>query len=112
LLPGGLPIARPPDVFNKVDIDHSKVARNRERQFALQQALSDVVITDAVVLVGTRGMSAVSAFETWRVDSDAKCNPVEGIGSSAKVGFSIWNTGARFAGDKDGSARRKIEPLH
>ena len=48
-----------------------------------------------------------------RVDSDAKCNPVDSIGSSTKsrVSHSERRPSARFPGDKDGSARRNIEPL-
>src|SRR5208282_2237807 len=47
------------------------------------------------------------------VDSDAKCNPVDSIGSSTKsrVSHSEHRPSARFPGDKDGSARRNIEPL-
>jgi hypothetical protein len=47
------------------------------------------------------------------VDSDAKCNPVDSIGSSTKsrVSHSERRPSARFPGDKDGSARRNIEPL-
>jgi hypothetical protein len=47
------------------------------------------------------------------VDSDAKCNPVDSIGSSTKsrVSLSERPPSARFPGDKDGSARRNIEPL-
>ena len=47
------------------------------------------------------------------VDSDAKCNPVDSIGSSTKSrGFhSERRPSARFPGDEDGSARRNIEPL-
>jgi hypothetical protein len=47
------------------------------------------------------------------VDSDAKCNPVDSIGSSTKsrVSHSERQPSARFPGDKDGSARRNIEPL-
>jgi len=46
------------------------------------------------------------------VDSDAKCNPVDSIGSSTKsrVSHSEHRPSARFPGDKDGSARRNIEP--
>src|SRR5271157_4784298 len=42
------------------------------------------------------------------VDSDAKCNPVDSIGSSTKsrVSHSEHRPSARFPGDKDGSARR------
>jgi hypothetical protein len=41
------------------------------------------------------------------VDSDAKCNPVDSIGSSTKsrVSHSERRPSARFPGDKDGSAR-------
>src|SRR5271165_1545671 len=48
-----------------------------------------------------------------RVDSEAKCNPVDSIGSSTKsrVSHSERRPSARFPGDKDGSARRNIEPL-
>src|ERR1700723_2323331 len=48
------------------------------------------------------------------VDSDAKCNPVDSIGSSTKsrVSHSERPPSARFPGDEDGSARRNIEPLH
>jgi hypothetical protein len=48
-----------------------------------------------------------------RVDSDAKCNPVDSIGSSTKsrVSHSERPPSARFPGDEDGSARRNIEPL-
>jgi hypothetical protein len=47
------------------------------------------------------------------VDSDAKCNPVDSIGSSTKsrVSHSERRPSARFPGDKDGSARRNIEFL-
>ena len=47
------------------------------------------------------------------VDSDAKCNPVDSIGSSTKsrVSHSERRPSARFPGDVDGSARRNIEPL-
>src|SRR5271166_4630022 len=47
------------------------------------------------------------------VDSEAKCNPVDSIGSSTKsrVSHSERRPSARFPGDKDGSARRNIEPL-
>ncbi len=47
------------------------------------------------------------------VDSDAKCNPVDSIGSSTKsrVSHSERPPSARFPGDKVGSARRNIEPL-
>jgi hypothetical protein len=47
------------------------------------------------------------------VDSDAKCNPVDSIGSSTKsrVPHSERRPSARFPGDKDGSARRNVEPL-
>src|SRR5271167_3550066 len=53
----------------------------------------------------------VGGFEA--VDSDAKCNPVDSIGSSTKsrVSHSERRPSARFPGDKDGSARRNIEPL-
>ncbi|HME83513.1 MAG TPA: dienelactone hydrolase family protein, partial [Roseiarcus sp.] len=46
------------------------------------------------------------------VDSEAKCNPVDSIGSSTKsrVSHSERRPSARFPGDKDGSARRNIEP--
>jgi hypothetical protein len=52
-------------------------------------------------------------MRTIRVDSDAKCNPVDRIGSSRKsrVSHSEPPPSARFPGDKDGSARRNIEPL-
>ena len=48
-----------------------------------------------------------------RVDSEAKCNPVDSIGSSTKsrVSHSERRPSARFPGDKDGSARRNTEPL-
>jgi Cytochrome c len=57
----------------------------------------------SVLLGGLRGM----------VDSDAKCNPVDSIGSSteSRVSHSERGPSARFPGDKDGSARREIEPL-
>ena len=44
---------------------------------------------------------------------NAKCNPVDSIGSSTKsrVSHSERRPSARFPGDKDGSARRKIEPV-
>jgi transposase-like protein len=47
------------------------------------------------------------------VDSDAKCNPVDSVGSSTKsrVSHSEGRPSVRFPGDKDGSARRNIEPL-
>ena len=47
------------------------------------------------------------------VDSDAKCNAVDSIGSSTKsrVSHSEHRPSARFPGDKDGSARRNIEPF-
>jgi hypothetical protein len=48
-----------------------------------------------------------------RVDSDVRCNPVDSIGSSAesRVSHSEPPPSARFPRDKDGSARRNIEPL-
>ena len=68
-----------------------------------------------------------TGYEAWRlrvaaqqkvgaaakVDSDAKCNPVDSIGSSTKsrVSHSERRPSARFPGDEDGSARRNIEPL-
>ena len=47
------------------------------------------------------------------VDSDAKCNAVDSIGSSTKsrVPHSERRPSAQFPGDEDGSARRNIEPL-
>jgi hypothetical protein len=47
------------------------------------------------------------------VDSDARCNPVDSIGSSreSRVSHSEPSPSARFPRDKDGSARRNIEPL-
>jgi membrane-associated phospholipid phosphatase len=47
------------------------------------------------------------------VDSDARCNPIDSIGSSTKsrVSHSEPPPSARFPRDKDGSARRNIEPL-
>ena len=47
------------------------------------------------------------------VDSDAKCNPVDSIGSSTKsrVSHSERRPSAWFPGDEDSSARRNIEPL-
>jgi hypothetical protein len=47
------------------------------------------------------------------VDSDAKCNPVDSIGSSTKsrISHSDRRPSARFPGDEDGSARENIEPL-
>jgi NADPH:quinone reductase-like Zn-dependent oxidoreductase len=55
----------------------------------------------------------VTSIRQAGVDSDAKCNPVDSIGSSTKsrVSHSERRRPARFPGDKDGSARRKIEPL-
>jgi len=47
------------------------------------------------------------------VDSDARCNPVDSIGSSTKSRVSLYEPppSARFPRDKEGSARRNIEPL-
>ena len=55
----------------------------------------------------------VTSIRQAGVDSDAKCNPVDSIGSSTKsrVSHSERPPSARFPGDKDGSARRNIEPL-
>jgi hypothetical protein len=55
----------------------------------------------------------VKLTKALSVDSDAKCNPVDSIGSSTKsrVSHSERRPSARFPGDKDGSARRNIEPL-
>src|SRR5271165_4294846 len=66
-------------------------------------------------LIGAYGEKAVEAQllrQGW-VDSDAKCNPVDSIGSSTKsrVSHPERRPSARFPGDKDGSARRNIEPL-
>ena len=67
--------------------------------------------------VGTRFLDNIVFDDTLLliepVDSDAKCNPVDSIGSSAKsrVSHSEPPPSARFPGDKDGSARRNIEPL-
>ena len=51
--------------------------------------------------------------EGLMVDSDAKCNPVDSIGSSTKsrVSHSERRPSARFPVDEDGSARGNIEPL-
>ena len=56
---------------------------------------------------------AAAARAAPPVDSDAKCNPVDSIGSSTKsrVSHSEPPPSARFPRDKDGSARRNIEPL-
>ena len=58
---------------------------------------------------------AVGVPEFWGevVDSDAKCNPVDSIGSSTKsrVSHSERRPSAQLPGDEDGSARRNIEPL-
>jgi hypothetical protein len=55
----------------------------------------------------------ITDAEELMVDSDARCNPVDSIGSSTKsrVSHSEPPPSARFPGDKDGSARRNIEPL-
>jgi hypothetical protein len=47
------------------------------------------------------------------VDSGARCNPVDSIGSSreSRVSHSEPSPSAQFPRDKDGSARRNIEPL-
>ena len=47
------------------------------------------------------------------VDSDVRCNPVDSIGSSteSRVSHSEPPPSARFPRDKDGPARRYIEPL-
>ena len=60
-----------------------------------------------------RRASRLLQLELELVDSDAKCNPVDSIGSSTKsrVSHSERRPSARFPGDKDGSARRNIEPL-
>jgi hypothetical protein len=54
----------------------------------------------------------IGGIAGW-VDSDAKCNPVDSIGSSTKgrVSHSEPPPSARFPGEKDGSARRNVEPL-
>jgi putative DNA primase/helicase len=60
------------------------------------------------------GEGRVRKYQGLRVDSDARCNPVDdSIGSSTKsrVSHSEPPPSARFPGDKDGSARRNIEPL-
>ena len=56
---------------------------------------------------------AHKAYGLGMVDSDARCNPVDSIGSSTKsrVSHSEPPPSARFPRDKDGSARRNIEPL-
>ena len=65
--------------------------------------------------VGARVLAAYwnEKREFEGVDSDAKCNPVDSIGSSTKsrVSHSERPPSARFPGDEDGSARRNIEPL-
>jgi len=62
---------------------------------------------------GLHGALGVMFVGLGMVDSDAKCNPVDSIGSSTKsrVSHSERRPSARFPGDKDGSARRNIEPL-
>ena len=66
---------------------------------------------------GRRLQTVAPSSSNWRaglrVDSDAKCNPVDSIGSSTKsrVSHSERPPSARFPGDEDGSARRNIEPL-
>ena len=51
--------------------------------------------------------------EVTTVDSDVRCNPVDSIGSSteSRVSHSEPPPSARFPRDKDGSARRNIEPV-
>ena len=58
-------------------------------------------------------IAGARAIRSNPVDSDAKCNPVDSIGSSTKsrVSRSKPPPSARFPTDKDGSARRNIEPL-
>jgi hypothetical protein len=60
-----------------------------------------------------RGLLSLMDQFAVGVDSDAKCNPVDSIGSSTKsrVCHSERRPSARFPGDKDGSAIRNIEPL-
>jgi hypothetical protein len=69
-------------------------------------------------IVRRRGYAQRSACRggrgrTGSVDSDARCNPVDSIGSSreSRVSHSEPSPSARFPRDKDGSARRNIEPL-
>ena len=52
-------------------------------------------------------------IKTDRRISDARCNPVDSIGSSTKSRVSHYEPppSARFPRNKDGSARRNIEPL-
>ena len=51
--------------------------------------------------------------EAGAVDSDVRCNPVDSIGPSteSRVSHSEPPPFARFPRDKDGSARRNIEPF-
>ena len=62
---------------------------------------------------GRLGAIFIDMHKEGGVDSGAKCNPVDSIGSSTKsrVSHSERRPSARFPGDKDGSARRNIEPL-
>ena len=70
-----------------------------------QQNIEYDVLTDEDI--DRQGASALG------VDSDAKCNPVDSIGSSTKsrVSHSERRPSARFPGDEDGLATRNIEPL-
>jgi hypothetical protein len=78
-----------------------------------QRATEDDLAGPAGELIG-EGVER-SDFQAFMpgVDSDAKCNPVDSIGSSTKsrVSHSERRPSARFPGDKDGSAKRNIEPL-
>ena len=52
-------------------------------------------------------------FASGGVDSDVRCNPVDSIGSSTenRVSHSEPRLLLGFRRDKDGSARRNIEPI-
>ena len=91
-----------------------------QQGFELGEDLFDRVEVGRVFQAKRRGAADVSerpphglSLGEPGVDSDAKCNPVDSIGSSTKsrVSHSERRPSARFPGDEDGSARRNIEPL-